>query len=155
MNIRVNKAKRGFTLIEVMITTTILVVVLIGILATFIGLFALNENARKLSLAVISAQNKMEEIRKATFTTLYTTYNGTRFDPAGFNADEAEGNVFINNTNPNLLTVCVSVSWKERSNRIIGEDRDLDGVLDAGEDSLKVDGRLSSPAEIVTLMAQR
>ena len=97
---------------------------------------------------------KMEEIRDAQLSTVYATYNGVNFEPAGFGSSEAEGNVYIDNTNPDLLEVCVSVSWRGRSNKIIGEDLNLNGALDAGED-LNGDGRLTSPAEIVTLIGQR
>jgi hypothetical protein len=96
----------------------------------------------------------MEEMRNSNFDTLFTTYNGTRFDPDGFLTQEAEGNVYINNTNQELLEVYVSVSWRERSNKTSGEDVNLNGILDPGED-LNSDGRLTSPAEIVALIGQR
>ena len=41
-----------------------------------------------------------------------------------------------------------------RSNRVIGEDKNLNGTLDGGEDS-NANGRLDSPGQILTLMAQR
>lgn len=144
----------GFTLLELMIAVSVLIIALSGLLAVFTGIMSLNENARRITLAVTAAQDKLEEIRNSSFSTLYTTYNGTRFDPNGFPAAEAEGNVFIDNANPDLLKVYVNVSWRERSNRVIGEDKNLNGVTDAGED-LNINGRLDSPVELVTLMAQR
>ena len=149
-----NKDNSGLTLLELMIAAAVSVIAISGLLATFVGLLSLNENSRKLTLAAIAAQDKIEEIRNSDFTTLYTTYNGTRFDPAEFPSSEAEANVYIDNADPDLLEVYVTVSWRERSNRIIGEDINLNGVFDAGED-VNGDNRLTSPAEIVTLMGPR
>ena len=149
-----NKSDSGFTLLELMIAAAILVVAIVGLLATFTGFLSLNENSRNVSLAIAACQDKTEEIRDSDFSALYSTYSSTNFEPDGFPVADAEGNVYIDNTDPNLFEICVSVSWREHSNRIIGEDVDLDGELDIGED-LNSDGRLSSPAEIVTLMGAR
>ena len=149
-----NKNTSGLTLLEVMIATAILVIAISGLLATFTGLFSLNENARNLSLAIISAQDKMEEIRESNFNNIYNTYNNASFDVAGFDPGEAKGSISIDNSDPDLLEVYASVSWRERSNRIIGEDVNLNGSLDAGED-LNTDNRLNSPAEIASLMGNR
>jgi len=149
-----NKNNSGLTLIELLIATVILVVAISGILSTFAGLLSINENARKLSLAMTAVHGKMEEIRDSDFGTLFATYNETNFDPSGFAPADAKGNVHIDNTDLNLLEVCVSVSWRGRSNKITGEDINLDGAFNTGED-LNSDGRLSSPAESITLMGQR
>lgn len=149
-----HKDNSGITLLELMIATAVLVVAITGLVAIFTRFPSLNENARKLSLAVTASQDKMEEIRNSDFGILYTTYNGVSFDPAGFPPSEAEGSIYIDNTNPNLLAIYVSVSWMESSNRIVGEDTNLNGILDSGED-LNGDERLNSPAEVVTLMVNR
>lgn len=146
--------RSGFTLLELMIAVSVLIVALAGLLAVFAHLMSLNENSRKLTLAVTACQAKLEEMRNSNFSTLYTTYNATNFNPGGFSSGEAKAAVSINNSNPNLLQVFVSVSWRVRSNRVIGEDANLNGALDAGEDS-NGNGRIDSPAAIATLMAQR
>ncbi|MBU4589882.1 MAG: prepilin-type N-terminal cleavage/methylation domain-containing protein [Candidatus Omnitrophica bacterium] len=148
------KSNSGLTLLELMIATAVLVVAIAGLLATFAGLFSLNENTRKLTLAATACQDKLEEIRNSSFAALYTLYNNTAFEPDGFAASDAEGTVYIDNTDPDLLEVAVSVSWRGRSNKIVGEDANLNGALDTGEDT-NGDERLSSPAEIVTLIGQR
>jgi type II secretory pathway pseudopilin PulG len=148
------KYNSGLTLLELMIAAAILVVAVSGLLATFTGFFSLNEGTRKLTLAITSAQEKMEEIRDSDLATLYTTYNDTSFDPDGFGPSEAKGAIRINNLDPDLLRAYVSISWRERSNRIVGEDLNLNGFLDAGEDQ-NGDNRLSSPAEIATLIGSR
>ena len=146
--------RNGFTLLELMIAIGVLIVALVGLLGVFAHLILLNENSSKLTLAVTACQTKLEEMRNSTFSTLYTTYNGTSFNPSGFFSGEAKGAIYINNSNPNLLQIFVSVSWRTSANRIIGEDKNLSGVLNTGEDS-NANGRLDSPAEIATLMAQR
>jgi len=146
--------RNGFTLLELMITAAILVVSITGLLALFVGLASLNQNSKNTTLAMTACQDKMEEIRDSDFSTLYANYNGTNFNPAGFPVADAEGAISIDNTDPDLLEVCAAISWRERSNRIIGEDIDLNGALGGGED-LNGDGRLSSPAEIVTLIGER
>ena len=145
---------KGFTLLELMIAAGVLIVALSGLLAIFTNLLSLNENSRKLTIAMAACQDKLEEIRNSNFSTLYATYNNASFDPAGFTVGQAKGNVSINNSNPNLLQVFVSVSWRTRSNRVIGEDTNLNGVFEAGEDS-NPNGRLDSPAAIATLMSKR
>lgn len=146
--------KSGFTLLELMIGVGVLIVALAGLLGVFAHMISLNEESGKLSLAVAACQAKLEEIRNSSFTNVYTTYNGANFNPNGFSSGEAKGAVSINNSNPDLLQVFVSVSWRTRSNRVIGEDRNLNGVCDTGED-LNGNLRLDSPGQITTLMAQR
>ena len=146
--------KKGFTLLELMIAVSVLIVALVGLLGVFAHMISLNENSSKLTLAVAGCQAKLEEMRNANFSSLYATYNAANFNPAGFSSGEAKGAISINNSNPNLLQVFVSVSWRTRSNRVIGEDRNLNGALDAGEDS-NANGRLDSPAGITTLIGQR
>jgi len=146
--------RNGFTLLELMIAVGVLVVALVGLLGVFAHLILLNENSGKLTLAVTACQAKLEEIRNTGFSTVYLNYNGTNFNPAGFSSGEAKGAISINNSNPNLLQIFISVSWRTRSNRVIGEDKNLNGIRDGGEDSNE-NGRLDSPGQILTLMAQR
>lgn len=149
-------SRNGFTLLELMIAVGVLVVALVGLLGVFAHLMLLNENSSKLTLAVTACQAKLEEMRNSSFSTLYSNYNGTSgaFNPAGFSSGEAKGAIFINNSNQKLLQIFVSVSWMTKANRVIGEDKNLNGIMDAGEDS-NANGRLDSPGQIATLMAQR
>jgi len=52
-----------------------------------------------------------------------------------------------------LLEVILTVSWKQRDGRIIGEDLNLNGILDAGEDA-NSNGRLDSPSELRSLISE-
>jgi prepilin-type N-terminal cleavage/methylation domain-containing protein len=145
----------GFTLLELMIAVGVIVIALSGLLAVFSHLMSINENAKNLTLAVTACQDKLEQMRNSNFSTLYSTYNAAHFDPNGFRAADAEGAISITNTDPALLEVHVSVSWRTRSNMVIGEDKNLNGILDSGEDLAPANGKLDSPAEIITLMCQR
>ena len=64
-----HKYNSGLTLLEVLIATSVLVVAITGLLATFIGLGSLDETARSTTLALTAVQDKMEEIRDSDFST--------------------------------------------------------------------------------------
>ncbi|MFH1479172.1 MAG: type II secretion system protein [Candidatus Omnitrophota bacterium] len=144
----------GFTLIELTTAAAIVVIALSGLLMLFARLSSMNENANNLTLANIAIQDKMEEIKNFNFDTILATYNNTRFEPDGFAADQADGWIKVNQFSPGLLQVYISVSWRESSNRVIGEDKNLNGQLDGGED-LDSDNLLSSPARLITLIYPR
>lgn len=57
----------GFTLIEIMISLSILVVGLVALLALFISSFDVAMKATNLTEATLLAQQKMEEIKKAGY----------------------------------------------------------------------------------------
>lgn len=148
----IQQSHKGFTLLELMLAAAVLIVAISGLVAAFVGCYALNETARNLTFATMGAQQKLEEIREHNFYNIYSDYNGTTFGVTGI--AEAKGRVDIDNTNPDLLKITVTVCWKQVGGRIIGEDLNLDGDLDAGEDS-NGNGRLDSPVQIITLMAKR
>jgi len=53
-----------------------------------------------------------------------------------------------------LLEVLITASWRHHDGRTFGEDRNLNGVLDAGED-VNGDGNLSSPAQLRAFISDR
>lgn len=67
--------------------------------------------------------------------------------------------VYIREIDPigeNLKEARVVVSWKQRLGRIIGEDINLNGELDTGEDKTGGhSGELDSPCEIISAFAKR
>ena len=92
-----------------------------------------------------------EEIRNSTFNDIFDNYNGLNFIVNDI--PESMGVVYVNDDNPELLQVTISVCWRQ-GNRVIGEDTNLNGQLDAGE----VDNGnniIDSPAQIVTIIANR
>ena len=174
--------KSGFTLIEVMIAAAVSVAVLLGLLGVFIACSDLNASARNLTIAINGAQQKLEEIRNHNFAQILNDYAaggmpGNLFDPGGEDdnlnsvldlGEDDNGNgvldsplngggvVFISlvGGSSDLLQIRIVVSWMQKGGRHVGEDENFNGVLDAGEDD-NGNGQLDSPAQIVTLMAER
>lgn len=152
--------KYSFTLMELMLAATILVVALVGLLATYVGCFTINETAKNLTLAINAAQQKLEEIRDYNFYKIYEDYNNTTFEVSEIPDSDAEGSVNIDDTDPDLIKITVSVCWQQRGGRIHGEDNGrgggvaLNGKIDGTEDG-DGDGIIDSPAQIVTLITNR
>ncbi len=152
----------GFTLIELLLTINILAFCLCGVLLTYINMFILSDLSRDITLATNSLQAKMEEIKKTNFDNL-SSLNGTTFNIAGFASSDAKGRIEVYNVTlrptptETLKRVRIVVCFKSRG-RIIGEDKNLNGILDSGEDKNMPgeDGynRLDSPMELLTLIAK-
>jgi len=142
--------KKGFTLIELVIATGVFLITILGVLAVYNHSILLSRYSEGRVLALESAQGKLEEMRSHSFTTLQADYStggnpGNTFTSAGLTG---MGNVaFFDQSNP-AIGVQVSVSWREKG-RLFGEDANLNGVLDAGEDT-NGNLRLDSPVELVT-----
>ena len=144
--------RNSFALMEVMIAAAILVIVLVGLLAVYSGCFSLNERARNSTIAMNGIQEKLEEIRNCDFSQILTDYSSG--DTFTIERLDGLGVIYINSGDPDLLNITISVSWRQKGGRIIGEDTDLDGEIDVGED-VNTNGILDSPAMVTTLMAER
>ena len=143
-------------MIELMVAIFILAVVIVGLLQLFIQTSVLAEMSRNKTFAISAAQSKIEEIRNHTYSSIATDYAfggtpGNTFTPTGLTG---KGVIYIDSSNAALLQVDVVVCWRSKYNRIVGEDLDLDGVLDPGEDT-DGDNRIDSPAVVSSLIAQR
>jgi hypothetical protein len=147
---------------ELMFASFIMLIAFTGILALYINCINLSELSKNTTIAVNAAQAKIEEIRNYPFDTI------TVYGPGG-----SRGNAF---TIPNWLSSSnhqgaierteivatqlyefrVTVSWRERSGRIIGEDKNFDGdCQDSGEDTSPANGQCDSPSKVVTLISRR
>ncbi|HPB67929.1 MAG TPA: hypothetical protein PLT76_08240 [Candidatus Omnitrophota bacterium] len=122
---------QGLTLPELLIATIILLPLFVGTIFSFIKCMELSEMARHSSMAVLACKNKMAEIENTTFAQVYGNFNNTTFTTPDLNGT---GVVYVNNSNPDVLEISASFSWRERTGRVFGEDQDLDGQIDAGED---------------------
>jgi prepilin-type N-terminal cleavage/methylation domain-containing protein len=145
------RSDRGFTLIEIMLVAGILAFVLCAILAAYISCSVLVATSKNLNIATNAALGLMEEIRTSSFTRIYDEYNGLNFILNDI--PSSRGVVYVDDTNPELLEVTISVCWRQ-GNRIIGEDVNLNGVLDAGEDA-NGNGIIDSSVQMVTQIANR
>ena len=143
--------ERGFTLVEVMLAVTIAAVALCGILATYAACFTLIRTSKNASIATSAAQGLLDEIRNTSFPLITSTYDGMNFIVN--NMPSNMGVVYVDDSNPELLKVTISVCWKQ-GNTVIGEDKNLNGILDPGED-VNGNGIIDSPVEITTLIVDR
>lgn len=151
----------GFSLVELMLAIAILTVGIVGLLASYINILTLNETSRKFNLVVNAMQAQEELLKEESLTTAVgfdnlLAYNGTTFDIAGFAASDAKGRIEVTTTAySDLVKIRTVVSYKTKDGRIIGEDKNLNGSLDAlqGEDA-NANGILDSPAEMVTLIVR-
>ena len=151
-------SKSGFTLVELMIVVGILSVVIPGLLKLFIDTSQLSAMAGNKTLAISEAQNKIEEIRNLAFDNVMTTYGAASGTPFNLTQINGKGIVYAKNTtapsNADLLLVEVMICWQDKYGRKVGEDVNLNGILDAGED-LDGDNKISSLAKLTTRIARR
>lgn len=143
---------RGFGLAEILLAVAILVFALCGILAMHTTCLVLMATSKNVNIATNAAQGLIEEIRSAPFAQIIDDYNGLNFIVN--NIPSSRGVVYVDDTNPDLLEVTISVCWKQ-GNRIIGEDTNLNGVLNAGEDKSPYNQIIDSPVELVTRISNR
>lgn len=194
------RKRKGFTLVEVMFSAGILVFVILSFMRGFIYFVAAGESAENKVKAIVEAQNKIEEIRNASFDDVkdkkYERLNAN-YDPAGYIVEEDDiacqgfidgdgkcdgygsfvfvggtgsGFIYIDNTDPELLEIEVVMSWvskkgipipnvvveadKQKYRRVVGEDQNLNGVLDAGED-VNGNGKIDSSIVLKTLLTNK
>jgi len=153
---------QGLTLVELMIAVMILAFVLVGLLETYIVCLELIEISKNTSIAINNAQAKLEEIKNYSYSQIKTQYNKVPFDVTGITGKGVTYAFYCNNPSDcsdsypqtSLLEIIASVSWKQKNGKVIGEDKNLNGTLNVGEDTSPANGILSSPAEILTLIAQ-
>lgn len=143
--------RRGMTLAELMIATMIMSITFVGILSTFLYCLSLGELSEHKATALASAKTKMEAIRNTPFEDLVATYDHVTFSvPADLNGS---GISYIDDSaNPNLIRIKVSVCWREKNGRMIGEDSNLNGVLNGGED-VNGNSEIDSPVQLETLIS--
>ncbi len=159
--------RRGFSLIEVLITTTVFVTVVGALLLLFISCLSLNTISQDTTTAINAAYAKLEEMTQASFETLVSNYSpggnpGNNFTVAEWSKPHT-GIISIiddgsdepdNITNNNLIQITITVCWQGRVTSVLGEDKNLDGIFTAGIEDDNNNDRLDSPAQIVTLMAR-
>ena len=163
-------SKKGFTLPELLLAVAIAAFAVCGILLMYIAGMNLIKTSKNVSIATSYAQGVMEKIRNTPFPDIpgmIFVVNGTSYPPIVVNANLTRWNfplpvnnlptnrcaVYVNYTDPEFLLVTISVCWRQ-GNRVIGEDINLNGALDAGEDT---NGNLiiDSTVELVTQVANR
>jgi len=138
--------RSGMTLVEIIVATGVFLMAVIGILYSFVKCLELNEVGRDSTIAVVGVKNKIEEIKAEGITGIFATYNNTTFTIAGLNG---RGVIYVDNSNSRLLEVKAVFCWRLTDGRIVGEDINLNGVLNSGEDK-NGNAQIDSNVQIVT-----
>lgn len=146
----------GFTLMELLVTVGILALVLTSMMQLLIYASTLSEMGGSKTLAVKEAQDKMEEIRRHAFGSIAADYSsgGTPGNTFTLSTLTGEGLIEIEGGASSLLTIDVSVCWEDKYDRVLGEDRNLNGTLDPGEDA-DGDDKIDCPIHFRTMVAER
>ena len=129
-----------------MIAAAIFILTFAGLMISYVRYMELDNFSKNSTLATEAVKNQMELIKNTPFPQIVAAHNNTNFAAAGING---LGSVNVNNTNSRLLTITISFSWRQYNGRIIGEDANLNGVLNPGED-LNGNGILDSPVQLRT-----
>jgi len=120
------KSRRGFTLVELLLSVMVLTVTLTGALLLFINCIILNETSRNLTIATNHIQFVLEDIKDTNFINIAPGINNGNWD-----WDSAEialnGLIPLNSEavtttlggagSSDLLEIIVSIAWVERGTR--------------------------------------
>ena len=136
----------GFTLVELLVASAILIITIVGILISYVRSLELAELSRNSSVAINASRSQIEQMKNTDFAQVTANFNNVTFTVPGFNG---MGVSYVSTVNANLVQVVATFCWRQRNGRVVGEDRDLDGVVDAGEDA-NGNGRLDSPTQVIS-----
>lgn len=136
----------GLTIVELLVSILILIPLFTLGIQTFIKCIELSDMAQNSSLATVGIKSRVSAIENTAYNQIFNTYNNTTFTISGLTG---MGKTYVDNSNPNHLLVTLSFCWRERSGRIVGEDKNLNGVLNGGEDS-NANGQIDSIVRVTT-----
>ncbi|MFA5060370.1 MAG: type II secretion system protein [Candidatus Omnitrophota bacterium] len=142
---------RGLTLVETLVTTVVFSLAFLGVLFSYVTCLELSEIAKNSSQALFAVKSQIETIKNTNFDQVKTAYNNTSYAAANL---VGIGVSYIDDSNPRLLFIVSTFCWRQPNGRVIGEDRNLNAQLDAGED-LNGNGRLDSLVTTVDYIYDR
>ena len=99
----------------------------------------------------MDAHTMMETIASTPFNLIASTYNNQTFALDGV---PGIGLVELDVQDPHLIGIHVKCFWKQAKGRMVGEDTNLNGILDKGEDTNE-NGVLNSPVDLFTYIYKR
>lgn len=137
---------KGFSLSELMIATLIFTFTFAGTIIVFFRCIELSEMARNSSTGINAAKSRLASIENTPFANILTAFNNTTFTAAGVNGI---GITYVTSLDADLLRVTLVFCWREKNGRVMGEDTNINGALNAGEDA-NGNGVLDSPVEMTT-----
>lgn len=139
-------SQSGFTLVELLVASMILIITIVGILISYIRSLELAEMSRNSSVAINASRSRIEQMKNTDFAQIVTNFNNVTYTVPGFSGI---GVSYVTTVSANLIQVTATFCWQQRNGRVVGEDKDLDGAVDAGEDT-NGNGRLDSPTQIIS-----
>jgi prepilin-type N-terminal cleavage/methylation domain-containing protein len=151
--ISVIKSGQGMTLVELLVVVGILAVVVLGLIQTFLTGAMLTDLSNRKTIAFGEAQDKMEEIRNHTYSLVAADYasGGTPGNTFNLSQVAGKGRITIDSSTASLLKIDLVACFRDKSGHVIGEDKNLNGALDAGEDA-NSNGVIDSPVKISTYL---
>lgn len=116
--------KKGFTLVELLIASAILVFALTGLLGLFISCIFLNQSNRNLTVATTHAQFVLEDIKNQNFAGI-PAYSKTwtnaeipvKWPSLTSNSLLDQEYFVISVTGTDILDIALTVNWKDRKVR--------------------------------------
>lgn len=110
------KGQKGFTLVEVLISASIITITIVGMLGLFTYTSRLAELAGDKVTVLNIAQDKMDEIRNTAFGSIASTYpSGTTFALSA--PLTGTGTITLDTSVGDIIGVTVSVSWVNTKGR--------------------------------------
>ena len=149
---RFHSKNSGLTLVELLIAASIVTFVLAGLLRLFFYCHYLSRVSGDISAGMAEAQAKLEEMRGHQFEFITTDYGsgGTPGDTFDLGMLTGKGVIEITPINSQLLNVRIAVSLTSYHDLVLGEDKNLNGVQDAGEKDL-----FTSPMCLFTIIGNK
>ena len=166
------KKRQGFSLLEVAMAMMIISVLAVSVSGAMVASLQAAGTSSDRTIAIQILTEQMELIRSQAIGNFDSVLpaagtvgviaipvsaanypNSRLVDRAAFHIDVQRLNVPVAN-NPDLIEVTGTISWRSQNNRLYGEDANLNGSLDLGED-LNGDGVLTSPVQITTRFSRR
>ena len=146
----------AFSLVEVLLAASILVVAIFVLIELFTYCSPLANSAGNMGIAINEAQKILEEIKNTNFDSIATNYasGGTPGNTFNISQPTGKGVIYLDTSNADLIRVDVVICWQNANGRVIGEDKDLDGLASVSED-VNGNGQVDSPVTLSSFIARR
>ena len=112
------KTQRGFTLIEILIAMSILSVGFLGSASLAVGIIKGNYHAKSVTTAIVLAQDKLEDMKKAGYPFAVSSTEGYNSMPE-FRPYKRVTTVSANTPLTDMKTINIEVFWKSDAHSIV------------------------------------